>query len=122
MYGPGNVCMICRTKSKVNNSLFTVQRIKAELERITDGASEEELRLSEKELREKPYLRNMCETHIRCEFGLPCSKLNIGSLNQAERDISELVVLAKTVDHARLKSLQNYFRGTYPKAAQYIFR
>lgn len=113
-------CMICRQTNALHNTEYRLRGIKQRLEVITKQAGKKEREEQEKCLKTNPWLKQMCETHIRCRYGMACTKMNHAVVRQLGKEVSMLLVLAKIMK-ANPYELCRLMAG-YPKAANYILR
>ena len=112
------VCMLCRKKNEAANKEYRLMSVRERLMRMTSDAGKPEKEACQREISKNPYLRSMCETHMRCSYGRFCPGLKSSSLNMLGREVSELLVLAKVMG-ANIYSLRGNL-ADYPKAVKFI--
>ena len=63
---------VCPDRNRIPIQADVLNRAGIQIRRITRGASREDIGERDKLLSRSPYLLRMCESNIRCRYGMNC--------------------------------------------------
>lgn len=117
-------CFVCPDRNRIPSQADVLDRAIIQIRRITKDAGLEDTRECNRVLSRSPYLLQMCESHIRCRYGMSCPGCRyLGyrqELNRKGEDAAKGIVLAGIMSPEKAKALLPFFSGYFPKAARYI--
>lgn len=115
---------VCNKKNRTPIQADVLIRAKSNLERITKDASDEQVRQRDNVISRNPYFLQMCQTSVRCRYGMQCPGCRyLESAHEFRRtgeEVAKELVLARIVSPERTKTMLPLFSGDFPKAARYI--
>lgn len=115
---------VCPDRNRIPIQADVLDRAGIEIRRITKDAGQKDIVERDRLLSRSPYLLRMCESHIRCRYGMNCPGCRYmgyrQELNRRGEDTARNIVLAGIMSPEKAKALLPFFSGYFPKAARYI--
>ncbi len=119
-----NMPMVCNQRNRTPSQIDVLRSAKYNLERIIKDASDEQVRQRDNVISQNPYFLQMCQTSVRCRYGMQCPGCRyLGSAYELRRmgeEVAKELILARIVSPERTKTMLPLFSGDFPKAARYI--